>query len=712
MELNNNLIFGKDITEGVTGCEVDENYLILFIRDKDGKERKEFKKHQYYILTPEKIYNSSIRLQGDLHYKFLTAFDDRNKYYSIRKSHNDCFSIFDQKESSMIVKGITQYKGMKIEDIPVLSFDIETTTLEHTDDAKILIISNTFSYKGKRKRKLFAYDEYASEKEMLEDWCKWVKEINPDVLTLHNGYMFDLPYLDFIAKRCGATLNIGKDGSALKIDSYKSKFRRDGSQFYEYDRAHVFGRNIIDTFFLSIKYDIGRKYENYKLKYIVNHEGLEVKGRQFYDADQIRHKYKDKEEFEKIKEYAKYDADDCLNLFYLMAAPYFYLTQSVPMTFENMINRATGSQVNSVLVRSYLQDKHSIPKANEKEEFEGAISNGYPGVYRNCWKVDFASLYPSIILQYNVCNEEKDPNKHLLKITEYFYNERLNNKKLAQERDDKYYLNLSESQKIFLNSIYGFMGAPGLSFNSPKHAAFITEKGREFLTQSVEWTKQKEFQLVNLDTDSIMICNNDKPFTKEVRASLLEEVNKLFPKYIKFADDGYYKCVLVLKAKNYVLEDEKKRKTKGSALKATTKEKALREFIDEVVDVLMARKKEHIFFIYNKYVKEIFNLTDIGRWASKKTYTDKIDSSDRANETKIKTAIEGSEYKISDKLYVYFDKFDNLKLKENWQHDHSEERLLGKLYSTLNIFKTVIDIDCYPDLTLERNKNLLPEILK
>jgi DNA polymerase elongation subunit (family B) len=72
-------------------------------------------------------------------------------------------------------------------------------------------------------------------------------------------------------------------------------------------------------------------------------------------------------------------------------------------------------------------------------------------------------------------------------MVDYFTIERLKNKKLAKETGDSYYDDLQNSQKIAINSAYGFLGAPGLNFNSPQHAAFITKTGREILEKSVLW---------------------------------------------------------------------------------------------------------------------------------------------------------------------------------------------------------------------------------
>jgi DNA polymerase, archaea type len=383
---------------------------------------------------------------------------------------------------------------MKPQDVSILAFDIETTSLNFTKDDKVLIIANTFRKNGIVSRKLFSYSDYGSQKEMLEDWCKYVQEINPSILCGHNIVSFDLPYLEAAARFHGTSLNLGRNASDIKFARFASQFRKDGSQSYEYKRISCYGREIIDTWFLAIKYDIGRKYESYGLKSIIKQENMVVPGRVYYDADTIRFNYTNPEEWEKIKNYATYDGDEALMLFDLMIPPFFYLTQSVPKPFSEIICGATGSQINAVMVRSYLQEGHSIPKASETYPYEGAISFGYPGIYKNCLKIDVKSEYPSCILQYKIYDKNKDPEGNFLKILTTYYRERLENKAEFERTGDTYYRDLSEMRKIFCNSCYGFLGAPGLNFNSPKCAELITQKGREIIQLAHKWASGKEYK--------------------------------------------------------------------------------------------------------------------------------------------------------------------------------------------------------------------------
>jgi DNA polymerase elongation subunit (family B) len=711
----NTLIFGKDSTSNIVSCEIKDAFIELFI-EKDGKVESKFIKNNFWLLSNKCPDKDWLNLKGNLYYKYGKKFKSKEEFQKTKYSLNrryDTYCVYDDKEAAMVLNGFTYFKDTKINDVSILSFDIESTGLVYNDTSKVLLISNTYRNANTVERKLFSYDDYETEAELFDDWCSWVREKNPSILCGHNIFGYDLPYLDFNARKAGTTLKLGRDLSDIIFSKKESDFRIDGSKDLQYKKAFIYGREIIDTMFLSYKYDIGRKYESYGLKNIIKQEGLEIKDRQFYDASQIRFTYKDKEEWKKIKLYAIHDADDALNLFDLMIPSYFYLTRSIPKSFQTMLISASGSQINSFLVRSYLQDGHSIPKTTEGMPFEGAISIGNPGIYHNAYKVDVASLYPSIMLEYKIYDKNKDPNAYFQQMVEYFTKERLQNKKLAKETGEKYYKDLQESEKIVINSCYGMLGATGLNFNSPANASLVTRKGREILQLALDWAKEDGFTLVNADTDSITVTYKNEFLTEQDRLQILEILNEISPKQIHWEDDGYYDSVLVLKVKNYVLKEHKseKLKIKGSALKASMKEPALKKFIEELLNKLIEGKREDIESIYHKYVQEIYNIKDITRWCAKRNITEAVLNPERTNEQKVADAIINTEYVQGDKIYVYFTNEDKLKLKEHWTNDHNIVTLLSKLYDSLCIFETVLDLSLYKNYSLVKNQNLARQLV-
>lgn len=488
------IIYGKAQIPHIVGMEVEDDVANIWT-EKDGVVEKLELPNRYWLLCDKKLGPDWTKLEGNLHYKYGRQYKTREEFTKNRNWNRskDTFSIWNAKEALMVKDGISYFLGLSFKEVTILSFDIETTGIVHDNSSKVLLISNTYrNHKGEKITKLFAYDDFESDKEMFDSWSNWVRELNPAIVIGHNIYGYDFPYLQFCAEKAGTEIRLGRNDSGLKFDSYESQFRKDGSQSYGYHKCHIYGREIIDTMFLSYKYDVGRKYESYGLKAIIKHEGLEVEGRQFYDAGTIKDFYKNPVEWEKIKKYAEHDADDALTLYDLMAPAFFYMTQSIPKPYQLINESATGSQINAMLIRSYLQERHSIPKTTESSEFVGALSGGVPGIYDNCLKFDVSSLYPSIMMQYKVGLGDKDPNGNFVILTQYISKERLKNKKLAKETGEQYYDDLQASQKILANSLFGFCAAPGLAFNCPESASFITRTGREILLKSIKWACSME----------------------------------------------------------------------------------------------------------------------------------------------------------------------------------------------------------------------------
>jgi DNA polymerase elongation subunit (family B) len=406
----------------------------------------------------------------------------------------------------MIKDGLTYYKGLTPKDVSIMSIDIETTGLDpHADDAKLLLVSTTYrAYNGLITKRLFAYDEYDSTADLINALNGHITSLNPAIITGHNLISFDAVYLNVMAENAGTVLNWGRDNSPVTFSSRESKFRLDGSRDLHYHDIKIFGREVVDTYFLAIKYDVGRSMESYGLKPLISQLGLERENRTFYDGSLIRKNYMIPEEWSKIKEYCIDDSDDAIKLWDLMGPLFFYTAQMVPKPFGRVVLSASGSQINAMMLRSYLQEGHSVPKATMTAPFKGALSWGKPGIYNNVAKFDVAAMYPSIILAHSVFDKGKDPKGNVLELVKIFKKNRLEYKRLAAETGLKSYQDMDIAAKGILNSFYGFYGATGLNFNSPACAEFITKTGREVLMTAIKWATGKEYDEVigtNLEED-------------------------------------------------------------------------------------------------------------------------------------------------------------------------------------------------------------------
>lgn len=683
-------LFGKDKRKRITNADVKNDELHLFYAD----GTTELLPCIYWVLAEKNLDGKFEKLDGDCEYKYVKSFTKEEDLKSFKKRfYQSLYSIADLTEQQLCYYGITVHKDLAFDELRVLSFDIESTGTQHDKNAQILIISNTYWDGTTLTRDVFILEDYENVGEMLKDWCDAVAEYNPSVITGHNIIGFDLPYINFIAKRAKVNLSLGRDRSVMTINSRSSNYRVDGSQVWEFKNIKIFGREVVDGMFLAVKYDIGRNFPSWGLKPIIEHLGLVAEGRQFYDASMIGKNWNIPEERAKIIEYCKFDGDDSLALYRLMGASLFYAARSIPKSFQTIVNTATGGWLNSIMVRAYIQNDHSIPKANDYSPVTGGISFGVPGIHKNVWKIDIASLYPSIMRNYKINDPKKDPNNVFFKLVDFNTKARLEYKKKGNETGDKYYKDLDASSKVFINSAYGLLGTGKVNYNNFQNADFITSVGRRILSLTMIWAtggdvnywfhpeytldgeyknteydKQYEkylelkeftphnFVICNADTDSIAIKKEDESeFTEQEKLDLLKEINSLLPELLNYEDDGYFEKFVVNKAKNYILYDGKKIKLKGSSFKDAKKEPVMKEMMNKIISEYLIYETRDYVEIYEEYIQEVYNMKDIKRWAGKKNITEKVMKNDRTTEAKVREALDemDEDFVIGDKVFLY-----------------------------------------------------------
>lgn len=220
--------------------------------------------------------------------------------------------------------------------------------------------------------------------------------------------------------------------------------------------------------------------------------------------------------------------------------------------------------------------------------------------------------------------------------------------------------------------------------------------------------------LVNCDTDSIMVCkSNQEPWSKEEQERFLLALNNIFPEEIHFEHDGIYSKVCILKAKNYILIDENNHmKIKGSALKDQKSPSKIRQFKEELINLLFNKSNnETLINCYHKYIKEIHTMNNIDLWAKKITVTEKVLTSERTNERKIRDAIKHTFVQQGDKIYLFSLENEELSLVENFNGDYSRKVLMKQVFASIKIFQNLLDSSLFLNYTLKRNTKALNDLL-
>nr|XP_022908204.1 DNA polymerase alpha catalytic subunit [Onthophagus taurus] len=182
--------------------------------------------------------------------------------------------------------------------------------------------------------------------------------------------------------------------------------------------------------------------------------------------------------------------------------------------------------------------------------------------------MDFNSLYPSIIQEYNVCFTTLIQNGDVISFSmantgvlpteiRKLVESRRDVKKLMKNPDlnkDVYmqYNIRQTALKLTANSMYGCLGFSNSRFFAKHLAAFITQRGREILTNTKDTVEKMTFEVIYGDTDSIMINTNCLDYDQvfKVGNKIKIEINKLY-KQVELDIDGVFKYLLLLKKKKY-----------------------------------------------------------------------------------------------------------------------------------------------------------------
>ena len=680
----NRVLFGSDQTEGIVAAELAGRFIRLFIRDDDGVKFKDDPFHPFILLeTPDLLTgfpgDFTIRqLNGDGEYRFLASFRDLRDCMAARdhlakwsgkgpSASNSPYLYFsDPVHQHLLISGKTLFKGTDFSSLRRLALDIETFCADgfefsNPERPGDRIISIAVMDESGYSEVLFGHD--MGEKEMLARLTSIIRERDPDVIEGHNIFRFDLEYIRKRAARHGVRLAWGRDGSEPRVHS--SRFTL-AERIIDYPRWDIYGRHIIDTYFLVQIYDISaRELESYGLKAAAIHFGLAAPNRVYLDGEKLNRAYS--EDPESLKKYNLDDVRETLALSRLLSYSCFLQTRMFPYSYQNCLIRGNATKINTLFLREYLRLGVAIPEPTAGGSFEGGYNNVFiNGVVGPILHCDVASLYPSLMLTYGITPAREDLGL-FLPLLKQLLEFRLAAKKHALSdtgpagRD--YFQALQQAFKVLINSFYGYLGTTIHNFSDPALAAEVTRLGRETILKMLTWLEMKGARPVEVDTDGIYFIPPAGVASDEQEKSLVRELSESLPAGIDVELDGRYRAIFSYKMKNYALLGYDGRiLVKGSGLKSRGMEKYLREFMREMIKLLLQGDNEKVEDLYLSYLerlkKHLFPITSLAKTEtlgeSPANYRMKVKEGKRNPAAAFEIALgSGNEYRAGDQISYY-----------------------------------------------------------
>lgn len=449
-------------------------------------------------------------------------------------------------------------------DIELADKEITAITLR-TDGQSIVFGCGEFKTEDSSVHYIRCADEYVLLTKFLRIW----QELDADIVTGWNIEFFDIPYL------VNRIRNLLGFPEAKKISPWGMlvekgvNFRNKTNQSY-----NPLGLAVLDYYQLYRKFTFGNQ-ESYKLDYIAQVELGENKI-DYSEYGNLLELYKNN--YQKFIEYNIYDCvlvdrlDDKLK----------FIDQVLAFAYDAKVNyNDTMATVRpwDIIIHNYLLERGIVVPQFKKSEVDDPLVGGYvkePKIGLSEWVVSFDlnSLYPHLIMQYNIspetfrgkhehffpvetlidgvykndteysvaangCMFDKDFQGFLPALMEKMYNDRVLYKTKMIEAKKRYeetknpeetkliarYHNMQLAKKIQLNSAYGALGNLYFRWFNHKHAEAITMSGQ----LSIRWIEKKMNEYMNnilktKDVDYVIASDTDSIYV-EMKAL----VEKVFP---------------------------------------------------------------------------------------------------------------------------------------------------------------------------------------
>jgi len=485
--------------------------------------------------------------------------------------------------------------------LKIMSFDIECVpkdlmSLPDPSKDPIVIISLAFyppflgfktkvlvgKYIRKANKDIECFD---TEEDMLKGFIEIVKKYDPDIITGFNILNFDFPYIVKRLKNLNISRKFGRaEDKNVTIQSAG-----------EDNRVSVPGRVVVDVRTL-VKADFHLK------RYTLDHVAEKLINEGKLDVD-----YKDipklwmgrSRDINKLIDYARNDAILPLKILLekRLLDKYFELSKVSGLLLQDVVSGGQSTRVEGLLLRYGKRRNLIIPckpsqeeikrrnKEREKHGLKGAIVlDPKVGLYHGenmVLVLDFRSLYPSLIMAYNVCFttllREKD---HVKKYVEVptgtkFVTEDIKEGLLPEILKDLMSLRVKVKRamkteedlekrrqldarqlalKIMMNSFYGYTGYLRARVYSLDVANAITALGRftiEFTRKIIE--EKYGLETIYGDTDSVLIKLNTSSLETAAKLGekISKEISKLLPQPMLLEFEKIYRSFLLLSKKRY-----------------------------------------------------------------------------------------------------------------------------------------------------------------
>src|SRR6266536_1718764 len=510
----NTLLFGADSTPRIVAIELGETGTVnVYRREPDGSTATDVEPFHPFVWADSDVVDLGIeteKLQSDLKYGWLITVDSWKELIALRNglknAGRDFFAFTDPVQHYLTATGRTLFKELPFEQLKRMQLEVLSVAGvgDPGNNDHIMAVALSDNTGWEEWISIDPSNVEESERNALKRLTALVKERDPDVIEGHNLFRFDLPFLVARAKKTKTKLDWGRSGGFLRSRPSRLQI---AEKTIDYPKFTIGGRHFVDTFLLAQFYDIGmRTLSGFERVDVARHFGLcDSEELSALTGKQLQHAYIDNDE--RFRQRAFCGVRETRALSDLLSQSYFIQAQIFPYNYQDVIVRGNATRINALFLREYFRQRHSIPEMPMARAFEGGYTDVFfTGVAHGVWHCDIASLYPSIMLQFDCfpATDQLQIFRHLLTDLRTFRLEAKSNMRAEKDAAKQHYLQaLQKTCKILLNSFYGYLGFAEGHFADFDAATGVTQIGRDLLKKMIEWLNAQGAQIIEVDTDGI-----------------------------------------------------------------------------------------------------------------------------------------------------------------------------------------------------------------
>src|SRR5437773_2258157 len=200
------------------------------------------------------------------------------------------------------------------------------------------------------------------------------------------------------------------------------------------------------------------------------------------------------------------------------------------LPLEDVLHGRTSNLIDSILIRAADRAKVAVPmmkmRGGRVEQIEGGyVHSLQPGLYEWVISLDFRAMYPSLIIENNICFTTVSPNGTIVSPTGAKFlpaevkkgllpviltnlmkdrqEVRTKQKAATDPQMKEFYEGLQAAIKVLMNAFYGVLASSFYRFNDPKVGASITAFARDRIKGIIGELEAEQVKVVYADTDSV-----------------------------------------------------------------------------------------------------------------------------------------------------------------------------------------------------------------